>query len=159
MAVCGLTPLVVTADPEVTEWARSAGFGSLTDPGIGLDQAAAAGSEWAIEDGRAWVVVHSDLPLLHPSDVEALSGPLSEGRNVIAPSADGGTAAIGGTNPARFSFGHASFHRHLRDLDDPVVVARPGLLLDIDSPRDLDAATTTSRGRWLSEVTGLVSGR
>ena len=159
MAMGGLMPLIVTADPDVAEWARGAGFASLTDPGTGLDEAAAAGREWALEEGRAWMVVHSDLPLLHPSDVAALSGPLSRGRTVIAPSADGGTAAIGATTTARFSFGNASFHRHLRDLNDPVIVARPGLLLDIDSPRDLDAAATTSRGRWLVEVTGLVSGR
>lgn len=159
VAVGGLTPLIVTADPEVTRWARGAGLASLTDPGNGLDEAAAVGSAWARQEGGTWLVIHSDLPLLHPSDVEALSSPLSEGRSVIAPSSDGGTSAIGGTTTARFSFGNGSFHRHMRDLGDPVIVARPGLLLDIDSPHDLHAAVTTSRGRWLGEVTGLVSER
>lgn len=151
-ASSGLMPLVVTADIEVAEWASRAGFPSLPDPGSGLDDAASAGVGWAASSGSSWVVLHSDLPLVDTSDVARLEEAVSAGRGVLAPSADGGTSAIGGGDSIRFSFGVSSFHQHLVALRDPVIIARPGLLLDIDSPGDLKAAMTTPRGRWLGEV-------
>lgn len=148
----GLVPLVVTADPEVAEWSTRAGFPSLADPAQGLDAAASTGVDWALSTQSSWIVLHSDLPLVGPSDIEALSGPVGEGGSVIAPSADGGTSAIGSEAAVRFSFGASSFHRHLLRITTPRVVARTGLLLDIDSPRDLAAAMATGRGAWLEEA-------
>jgi 2-phospho-L-lactate guanylyltransferase len=148
----GLTTLIVTQDREVTRWAAESGLADLADPGGGLDGAAAAGIEWAAGQGRAWMVLHGDLPWLTEADVDLLRQPLEQGRNVLAPSSDGGTSAIGGADPVQFSFGPASFHRHLRALDDPQVVARPGLLLDVDSPDDLIAAMSAGRGHWLKGV-------
>ncbi|MGH3651267.1 MAG: 2-phospho-L-lactate guanylyltransferase [Acidimicrobiia bacterium] len=148
----GLVPLVVTADPEVAEWSTRAGFPSLADPAQGLDAAADTGVDWALSTGSRWIVLHSDLPLVGPSDIEALTGPVSEGGSVIAPSADGGTSAIGSEAPVQFSFGVSSFHRHLLRMTNPRVVARTGLLLDVDSPRDLESAMATRRGAWLEEA-------
>lgn len=148
----GQVPLIVTADPEVAEWSTRSGFPSLPDPGDGLDAAARTGVDWARHAGSFWLVLHSDLPLLHPSDISALTSPLEESRDVIAPSADGGTSAIGSSERGEFSFGVASFHRHLQTLSDPLVIARRGLLLDVDSPEDLAAASTTDRGRWLRDL-------
>jgi 2-phospho-L-lactate guanylyltransferase len=148
----GLVPLVVTADPEVAEWSTRAGFPSLADPAQGLDAAASTGVDWALSTRSSWIVLHSDLPLVGPSDIEALAGPVGEGGSVIAPSADGGTSAIGSEAAVRFSFGASSFHRHLLRITTPRVVARTGLLLDIDSPRDLAAAMATGRGAWLEEA-------
>lgn len=148
----GHVPLIVTAEPEVAEWATLDGFPSIPDPGQGLDAAAATGVDWAEQSGSDWIVLHSDLPLLAVSDVAALSAPLDAGRTVISPSADGGTSAIGAGGSMDFSFGLSSFHRHLKMLGDPVIVARPGLLLDIDAPADLRAALTRSRGAWLGDL-------
>lgn len=148
----GLMPLVVTADPEVAEWSTRTGFPSVADPGQGLDAAAATGVEWARSSTSTWIVMHSDLPLLETSDLLSLSAPLEEGRSVIAPSADGGTSAMGSRDEVSFSFGMASFHRHLPAMDDPVIVARSGLLLDLDTPADLKAAMETNRGSWLREL-------
>jgi 2-phospho-L-lactate/phosphoenolpyruvate guanylyltransferase len=148
----GLTTLIITPDPEVTRWADDASLPSMEDPGGGLDNAAAAGTSWAAERGSAWMVLHSDLPWLTGDDLGVLRRPLEQGRSVLAPSSDGGTSAIGGSGPVHFSFGPASFHRHLKALDDPQIVARRGLLLDIDSPGDLIAAMSARRGLWLRDV-------
>ncbi|HEX6301428.1 MAG TPA: 2-phospho-L-lactate guanylyltransferase [Acidimicrobiia bacterium] len=148
----GQMPLIVTAAPDVAEWATKSGLPSLPDPGDGLDMAARTGVDWALHSGSSWLVLHSDLPLIGTSDIEALARPLDAGRDVIAPSADGGTSAIGSRDRVDFSFGVASFHRHLNSLNDPEVVARRGLLLDVDSAGDLQAASTSDRGRWLEEA-------
>jgi 2-phospho-L-lactate guanylyltransferase len=149
----GEMPLVVTSDPDVAEWATRSGFPALPDPGNGLDVAARTGMEWAQQSGSSWLILHSDLPLLHTSDVTALTQPLESGQDVIAPSADGGTSAIGSGETVDFAFGLASFHHHLQALRSPRVAIRRGLLLDIDSPADLAAASTTPRGRWLADIT------
>lgn len=136
----GLIPLVVTADTDVAAWATESGFPSLPDPGDGLDAAASAGVDWAAHSGSDWVVLHSDLPLLSHGDVTALAEVVRSGSPAIAPSSDGGTSAIGWRGRFDFSFGVGSFHRHLARLESPRIVARTGLLLDIDSPDDLMAA-------------------
>ena len=96
-----------------------------------------------------WLVLHSDLPLLQTSEVQELAGHLVDGRDVIAPSADGGTSAIGSTHDVSFAFGRGSFQRHLAQLDDPVVISSVGLLHDIDTPDDLRSGASTGRADWL----------
>lgn len=146
-------PLIVTADPEVAEWATRAGFPSVADPGVGLNAAASAGVAWADQAHSEWLVLHADLPLIGADDVAALSGAL-EGGPVIAPSSDGGTSAIGALSHRDFSFGPASFHRHLKVHPDAEVVTRPGLLLDIDSESDLEAAMSAPQGSWIRDLIG-----
>lgn len=152
VVAAGLIPLVVTADREVAEWSTMSGFPSLADPGRGLSAAAETGVDWAQHAASTWIVLHSDLPLLDESDLAALSLHLADSGEVIAPSTDGGTSAIGSSKPIVFSFGASSFHRHLAVLRDPGVVVRPGFLLDIDSPNDLEAALSTKRGAWLRDI-------
>lgn len=154
VADAGLVPLVVTADAEVAEWSTHSGFPSLPDPGLGLDEAARAGVDWVRHSSPAWLVLHADLPLLSVADVQLLTSDLERHGAVIAPSADGGTSAIGSCDTPHFAFGVSSFHRHLRRLGRPGVVARRGLLLDIDAPQDLRAATATTEGRWIGELVG-----
>lgn len=136
----GMSPLVVTADEDVAQWARASGHSVLSDPGTGLDDAATTGVDHVVRSGSPWLILHSDLPLLGADDLQALAHVLLGGSPVIAPSSDGGTSAIGSTGPFRFSFGPGSFHRHLTRLETPVVVTRTGLLLDVDTPDDLVAA-------------------
>lgn len=152
MATTGRTPFVVTGDSEVATWAEASGYMTINDPGEGLSAAARAGVLLAMDRSEPWLVLHSDLPWLTADDIEAVARPLEQGRAVIAPSSDGGTSAIGSRGSFAFHFGPASFHRHLADLEDPLVVARSGLLLDIDAPADLRAATKSPRGAWLDEA-------
>lgn len=142
----GLLAMFVTDDPEVAAWATSMGFPSLPDPGQGLNAAAAAGVEWANLAESRWLVLHSDLPLLQTGDLQALT---QSDDDVIAPSSDGGTSAISTRQPIDFAFGPGSFHKHLPQLVTPTIVARPGLLLDIDSPADLSSAISHPRGDWI----------
>jgi 2-phospho-L-lactate guanylyltransferase len=136
----GMSPMVVTADEEVAVWAKASGHSLLSDPGTGLDNAAAAGVDHVVRSGSPWLILHSDLPLLGADDLQTLAHVVMGGSSVIAPSSDGGTSAIGSTGPFRFSFGPGSFHRHLTRLTTPVIVTRTGLLLDVDIPDDLVAA-------------------
>ena len=145
----GLTPLIVTADKQVVAWAGGSGFAVATDPGRGLDAACQVGVSWATDNGYRWMVIHADLPLLVAGDLRALTRPMARGADVIAPSADGGTTAISSTGRFSFSYGPASFHRHLSRLTDPEVVTRTGLLHDLDSPNDFLSASRHPAGDWI----------
>ena len=145
----GLLAMFVTDDPEVAAWSTSMGFPSLPDPGQGLNAAAVAGVEWALQSRSRWIVLHADLPLLRAADLHTLT---EKNSDVIAPSTDGGTSAISAQHSIEFAFGPGSFHKHLWRLDSPRVVARPGLLLDVDSPSDLAAALKHPRGQWMADV-------
>jgi len=147
-ASCDLVPLIVTSDSEVATWATTSGFPSLADSGDGLDAAAADGAAWAQEARSHWLIVHADLPLLTRDDLVAVS---SVDGDVIAPSSDGGTSVLGASQSIEFGYGPESFHRHLPRLNSPTVVARLGLLHDVDSPSDLESALHHPLGSWLGE--------
>lgn len=149
----GWTPVVVTADESVAEWATRRGIPSITDPGDGLSAAASVGAEWASQSGSRWVILHSDLPLLTSTDLHRF-WQAGENGDAIAPSADGGTSAITATAEIDFTYGPASFSRHLARLDDATIISLPGLLHDVDSPDDLDSVLDHPRGRWIEDVIG-----
>lgn len=145
----GARPVVLAADRQVALWASSQGLRVLIDRQEGLDWAAHALMAEARTSGRPWLIIHADLPLLVPADVETALTILDGGESPIAPADDGGTSLIGGTGAMRFSYGPGSFHRHLPRLSRPRVVVRLGLSLDLDGPADLMAARSHRRGAWL----------
>ncbi len=153
-AAAGMIPLIVAGDLEVAEWALVRGIPTVEDPGDDLSAAATAGVEWAQAAGSRWLVLHCDLPLLDVSELVDLEHALEEHRTAIAPSADGGTSALGGIEPIPFAYGPGSFYRHLVRAPDAMVVARAGLLHDVDSPADLLSARNHPRGAWLGAVLG-----
>lgn len=150
----GLLPLVVTDSAEVARWAAPRGLPTVPDPGRGLSAAAEAGISWAEASESRWLVLHADLPLLATSDIGALVSPLRAGLQPIAPSADGGTSALGGDEHMSFSYGKASFHRHLPRLGSPRVVVTRGLAHDVDTPQDLESARNHPLGAWLDHALG-----
>lgn len=91
----------------------------------------------------ALLVIHGDLPLLSPQDIEALLV-AATGGIAIAPDRHGtGTNALAmdTAEPFAFAFGPMSFARHRSAAGDEArIVKRPGLALDVDTPEDLDAA-------------------
>jgi len=153
-ASAGLIPLIVAGDYDVAEWALTKGIPTVDDPGTDLSAAAAAGVGWARAADCAWIVIHCDLPLLQVGEVVDLATALEESGAVIAPSADGGTSALGGGEAPEFAYGASSFHRHLARIPNATVVVRTGLLHDVDSPADLVSARRHPRGTWLAEVIG-----
>lgn len=148
----GLLPVLVTESADVADWGAGRGLPSVPDPGLGLNAAAEAGIGWARSTGSSWMVLHADLPLLRPQDLEAMARALAKGADPIAPSADGGTSAIAGREPPALSYGPGSFHRHLPRLANPRVVVRAGLAHDIDNPADLASAREHPNGAWLNRV-------
>jgi 2-phospho-L-lactate guanylyltransferase len=148
----GLLPVIVTDAPDVAEWGASRGLPTISDPAGGLDSAGEAGIDWALLANSSWLVVHADLPLLRPADLEEMADVLEAGDDPIAPSSDGGTSAIGGRAPLALAYGPGSFRRHLARLASPRVVVRPGLTLDVDTPGDLQSARRHPAGAWLRGV-------
>lgn len=149
-AAAGLIPVLVAGDAEVADWAVLQGLPSIPDPGEGLDGAAGEGVGWAEASSSPWIVLHSDLPLLTRAEVELLVATRDDRGWVIAPSADGGTSALGGIGSAMFSYGPGSFHRHLGRFTEAGIVTRVGLLHDVDSASDLVSARRHPRGSWLA---------
>jgi len=153
VAATSATPLVLSADEEVTAWALDQGVAVLLDEGSSYVEAAAAAVSHIRRNSNAWAILPADLPIVTDVDVQAAVDVVATGGVVLAPSSDGGTSMIGGSlDEFAFSFGPASFHRHLARLahHSPVILARPGLLLDLDHPADLDAARRATGGSWLS---------
>lgn len=146
----GVEAVVLAADDEVAEWARAGGWEFVLDGGSGLDQSARLAADRAASEDRAWIVVHADLPLLDPSHLAPAVESLFEGRPVIAPSRDGGTTLLGSFGSFDFSYGPASFHRHIWRLRDfsPLVLVDAALAVDLDDPSDLEFAA--GRVPWLA---------
>ncbi len=147
----GMVPILVAGDAEVAGWALELGFPTIPDPGGGLNDAAAAGARWADASTSRWLVLHIDLPLLTIDELEEVTTALTTGW-VIAPSADGGTSALGGSGEASFSYGSGSFHHHLGRFPEARVISRLGLLHDVDSFADLVSARHHPLGVWLEQI-------
>lgn len=155
----GAAPLILSADEVVSEWAARQGYDVLLDEGSSLDEAAHAATLFA--NNEPWVICHADLPLLRSEDLARAAALMAEGSWVLAPSNDGGTSLIGGIGPFDFSFGPASFHRHLARLAHRTVhvMTSLGTLLDLDVPVDFAAAVAHPRGAWLESVAPIRSNR
>jgi 2-phospho-L-lactate/phosphoenolpyruvate guanylyltransferase len=137
----GATVAVVTGDPDVAAWAGENGHGVVQElaPG-GLDSAATLG---IASTTGPWIVVHADLPAVTPADIAEATGSLTSNASVLAPSHDGGTSLIGGVQQGfPFAYGVGSFRRHVAAAPSATILVRPGLALDLDRVRDLEALKT-----------------
>jgi 2-phospho-L-lactate guanylyltransferase len=90
------------------------------------------------------VVIHPDLPIVEPDDLEFLIDAAEETGCAIAPDRHGeGTNALAIARPTAlpFQFGVDSFARHCKTPGVAITgVRRLGLSLDCDTPDDLDRA-------------------
>ncbi|HLY36288.1 MAG TPA: 2-phospho-L-lactate guanylyltransferase [Candidatus Limnocylindria bacterium] len=138
--------VVISPSAALGELVEEAGAHLLVQRGMGLneglDQARAAAVAHGIE---TLVVLHGDLPELDVDDVEALVAAVPEpGGVAIAPDKTGsGTNGLALRPPDAigFHFGPGSRAAHELAARDagiaPVMVARPGLAFDLDTPEDL----------------------
>lgn len=150
VAAAGVEVVALAGDEEVAAWVKERGREPMVDPGGGgLDGAAVSAAARAAAEGREWLIVHADLPLLTSEDILVAVDGLSQGGWPIAPSDDGGTSLIGGRDEFRFSYGPGSFRRHLARLPHPRVVVRRAFSLDLDGPSDYAAARRAHGGGWL----------
>jgi len=138
----GARVAVVTGDPEVSDWAVAQGAEVIAETGTGgLNAAASAAVVVALSEGRGWAILHADLPLLAFEELRDALARWRPGDTVLAPTYDGGTSLLVGDVKFPFAYGPGSFHRHLRLADGRAeIVVRRGLALDMDTPRDLQAA-------------------
>lgn len=138
---------VVVMTPDAAARAQAAAWGirAIADPRPGFNDAL----EQVIRDGgapQAILVVAADLPLLAPSDVEAMLAVARPGCLVLAPSKEGtGTNAVVVPPGMVFhpAYGGGSLWAHRRSAraggHEVVEIRRPGLAFDLDTEADLRA--------------------
>jgi 2-phospho-L-lactate guanylyltransferase len=116
----------------------SAGLHWLPDRGRGLNA-----ELQALEIAGPRLVIHADLPLVTPDDVEALVV-AARGGGALAPDRHGtgvNALALDAGGSIEFRFGPGSFARHHEQAGGVLaVIARPGLALDVDTAEDLAEA-------------------
>ncbi|HEY5197311.1 MAG TPA: 2-phospho-L-lactate guanylyltransferase [Solirubrobacteraceae bacterium] len=140
--------LVITNEPAVVALAEAVGAEAIPDPHeSGQSAAAATGLARAIADGyeRA-LLVPGDCPAIDPTELSGLLGEGRPGPNVvIVPDRHGlGTNALVLCPPNALAptFGPGSCRRHQERAAAAGAHCRvaqvPSLLLDVDTPRDLE---------------------
>jgi 2-phospho-L-lactate guanylyltransferase len=145
--------VIVAGSPEVRGWASGLDLAVLDDAGSDLNRAAAAAAGFTVPSESPWVILHADLPLVTGEALAPVVAAASEG-SVIAPSYDGGTAALGGVASRSFNYGPASFQAHFSRTPGARVIIDYRLALDIDTPRDLEIAAGLPGGTWLRPLLG-----
>jgi 2-phospho-L-lactate guanylyltransferase len=153
----GALVAIVTGDPGVASWAQSNGYLTIDEserPGAGLNGAAEVALFEATRRRRCWAIIHADLPLITPAALNPVFA--AAARDVVlVPSHDGGTNVIAGSGTSfRFSYGPASFHRHMAHYPTARVVLDPRLALDLDTEADLTRAMRHPDGGWLYQLVG-----
>lgn len=91
----------------------------------------------------AVAVMFGDLPLLSRDDVDTLLDAAERTGIALAPDRHRrgvNALAIADDRALAFEFGEHSFARYLHQAPDAAVVQRAGLMLDIDTAEDLEAA-------------------
>jgi 2-phospho-L-lactate guanylyltransferase len=135
---------LATSDPAAARLAARIGVGSLSDGALPWNQGILHALAGLPAPSAVAVFLSADLPLVGAADVRALVTAAAPGTAVVARARDGGTNALALRPPAALvpAFGAASsaaVHRrraHHAGLA-AVVLDRPGLALDADTPQDL----------------------
>jgi 2-phospho-L-lactate guanylyltransferase len=142
--------VVISPAADLAPIVAHAGARLVVQRGMGLNQGLDQAREEAVADGVQLLgVLHGDLPNLAPEDVAALMEAAERAPALaIAPDRAGaGTNGLALNPPGiiGFAFGAGSFARHrgaaLAAGVEPLVLDRPGLAFDLDTPQDL--------ARWL----------
>lgn len=147
--------VVVCGDAEVESLAERSRVRAIRERGAGVSAAVRAGVEWSRERGHTAVaVVHADLPLAEPDDIEVLVSAAAQRGSFLAVAADAdgtGTNAAAlrplGIDPWRF--GPQSIRRHRVAAAELglrfVLLDLPSLQVDCDRPGDLEGVLSVPR--------------
>jgi 2-phospho-L-lactate/phosphoenolpyruvate guanylyltransferase len=154
--------LLVSSDAQACDMAARYGARILADTASpGLNPAVSAAARLLASEGvAAALVLHGDIPLAAPGEIEALLEALDPAPAIaIAPdSAHSGTNAMLLCPPdlIPFRYGVNSFQAHLQEAAKCGITARvldlPGLAFDVDTQNDLislAAAAQASRAQHL----------
>jgi 2-phospho-L-lactate guanylyltransferase len=93
---------------------------------------------------RALLVIHGDVPLIGADDIKAMVRGAESCGHALAPDRhDVGTNAVALMSGAvlPFAFGAHSLARHHAHAPEATVIRRQGLMIDVDTPDDLEIAT------------------
>jgi 2-phospho-L-lactate/phosphoenolpyruvate guanylyltransferase len=149
--------VVMTADPVVGAFAAARGVRTMPDPAPDLNAALAEVFRPLSWGSRGILVISADLPLLQPVDIAAIVAAADPRTLVVAPSKDtvGTNALLLPPTPGfRPAFGGASLaaHRHRAEALGlrAVLLRRPGLAFDLDTPADLAAVRSAQTFNSLS---------
>jgi 2-phospho-L-lactate/phosphoenolpyruvate guanylyltransferase len=137
---------LASSDPAAPGLARGLGVECLSDAGLPWNEGLVHARSLLDRPAAAVLYLAGDLPLLDAADVTALVEAGGEGTAVIGRAHDGGTNALWvcpatALVPAFGAAGSASVHAaRARELGlAAVVVDRPGIAHDVDTPADLAA--------------------
>ncbi len=151
------TVVVMTPDPVVAAFAAARGVRAMPDPAPGLNAALAEVFRLLSRCSRGILVISADLPLLQPVDIAAIVAAADPHTLVVAPSKDTvGTNALllPSTVAFRPAFGQASLAAHRNRAQAvglrAVLLRRPGLAFDLDTPADLAALRSAQTFNSLS---------
>lgn len=145
----GFAIVVVTPDDAVAASARALGARVVADPEAGLNAAYSAGLATLPVDANV-VLLQADLPALRPAELAAACAAAAAvaGPALVADHHGTGTAALllpaGRRIPP--AFGTASAARHVAAGATALDGDWPGLVTDVDTAADLDAAAALGVG-------------
>lgn len=151
-AIPARNAIVVSRDEDILAIARALGLRALREKAGGdLNDALGAAAVYAQARGAVGVLsVFSDLPYLLAEDLEAMIAAFDGDNLVIAPDEDGAgsNALLMRPRAVPYRHGHGSFWRHIEAAQDKqlafAVVARAGLMRDVDTPEQLSAFVANS---------------
>lgn len=138
--------VVISPSAALRELVEETGARLLVQRGMGLNEGLDQARAAAVAEGvETLLVLHGDLPELDLADVEAFAASVPDPRSVaIAPDKTGsGTNGLALRPPdvIGFHFGAGSRATHELAAREagiaPVVIERPGLAFDLDTPDDL----------------------
>ena len=150
-ARCAAAVTIVSSEPAAEVVARGHGVGWWDDRGLPWNDALAAVMRELVREPVA-AVVSADIPLVTATDVDELVIVTPRRGIAVARAADGGTNAVSLRPPAVLEtcFGAAGSARlhvaRARVLGlAAVLVDRPGLALDLDTPEDVECLLAAGR--------------
>ena len=132
----------------------------LHDPGGGLNAALASGAKQLAALGASeLLVLHADLPLLAPDEVDDfIASARRSGLGLASDRIGHGTNAIFVAPPRaiEFCFGRYSFARHQQQARErglqPFIARSAGFAFDIDEPADLEALLAAHGERFATTL-------
>jgi 2-phospho-L-lactate guanylyltransferase len=148
---------LASSDPSAPELARRLGVACVSDGGLPWNEGLVHARSLLDRPAAAVLYLAGDLPLVDAADVTALVDAGAEATAVIGRAHDGGTNALwvcpaGAFMPAFGAAGSASLHaaRARGHGLDVLVLDRPGIARDVDTPADLAAVRRLSAAACLT---------
>ncbi|HEY2789396.1 MAG TPA: 2-phospho-L-lactate guanylyltransferase [Gaiellales bacterium] len=136
--------VIASSDPAARALAAELGVACLSDGGLAWNAGLVHARGSRLAPAPAVLYLAGDLPLVEPDDVTALVDAGGSATAVIGRAHDGGTNALwvapaGAVEPAFGTHGSAAVHAALAVAAGlrPVLLDRPGLAHDVDTPADL----------------------